>query len=280
VDVARRAWQRIETLHAVVYFAPEPRDAAVRAGLRGFWMGYFALRAAPLGPVGADAVTDAFWSFAPRMVERAIPDAWTRAAPEELVRLRREASARTLLRLTPDVTTTAEAVVRRAGAVVRRVPDDRAAFPLGASNAALAAPEDPVEHLWQVCTTVREHRGDAHVRALRDAQLAGPDPHVLFAATEGVPAETLRDNRGWSDTEWDAGRDRLVARGLLAPGGSPTDEGRAVRDRVEAQTDAASRHLLGDDVEWIVDRLDPPARAIAASGAIPYPNPMGLPPLA
>ena len=48
---ARDAWLRIESINAVTYFAPESRDAAKSAGLRGFWMGYFAFRAAPLGAV-------------------------------------------------------------------------------------------------------------------------------------------------------------------------------------------------------------------------------------
>src|SRR5215207_6273327 len=48
---ARRLWQRFEPYHAVVYFAPESREAFQRAGWSGFWMGYFATRAAPLGPV-------------------------------------------------------------------------------------------------------------------------------------------------------------------------------------------------------------------------------------
>src|SRR5512139_1752894 len=42
---ARRAWAAGEPLHALVYFAPEVRAASEAAGLRGFWRGYFALRA-------------------------------------------------------------------------------------------------------------------------------------------------------------------------------------------------------------------------------------------
>ena len=38
-ETARRMWRALETLHMTVYFAPEPRDAYRRAGLRGGWMG-------------------------------------------------------------------------------------------------------------------------------------------------------------------------------------------------------------------------------------------------
>ena len=47
---ARAMWTLFEPIHAVTYFAPEARGAYEEAGLRGFWRGYFAGRAAPLGP--------------------------------------------------------------------------------------------------------------------------------------------------------------------------------------------------------------------------------------
>ena len=72
MGVAREFWKRIETLHAVTYFAPESIEAAKTAGLRGFWMGYFGFRAAPLGKVNAGIVEAAFANFAPGMVRRSI----------------------------------------------------------------------------------------------------------------------------------------------------------------------------------------------------------------
>ena len=78
--LARRFWAAIEPIHAVVYFAPGPIEAARKTGLRGFWMSYFASRVAPLGPVPAAAVEAMAYGFAPAMVARAIPDAWRFAA--------------------------------------------------------------------------------------------------------------------------------------------------------------------------------------------------------
>lgn len=49
--MARALWERYEPVHDLVYFAPQAHRAAEALGLRGYWMGYFALRAAPLGPV-------------------------------------------------------------------------------------------------------------------------------------------------------------------------------------------------------------------------------------
>ena len=70
---ARHLWSLFEPVHAVVYFAPEAREHFERAGLRGFWRGYFAGRAAPLGPVEAAPVTALFFSFAPALTTRALP---------------------------------------------------------------------------------------------------------------------------------------------------------------------------------------------------------------
>ena len=47
----------LEPHHAVVYFSPQTRQAMEDAGLRGFWRGYFAGRAAPMGSVGAGPVS-------------------------------------------------------------------------------------------------------------------------------------------------------------------------------------------------------------------------------
>ena len=70
--MARRMWQALETLHMTVYFAPEPRDAYRRAGLRGGWMGYFASRGAALGPVPAEVIIATFFNFWPGLVRPVI----------------------------------------------------------------------------------------------------------------------------------------------------------------------------------------------------------------
>src|SRR6195952_4512960 len=85
----RQLWQAVEALHDVVYFAPAAGTAYAEIGCRGWWMGYFASRAAALGPVGPDVVSALFFGFAPRMVERAIPDAWQLADREEVLAARR-----------------------------------------------------------------------------------------------------------------------------------------------------------------------------------------------
>ncbi|HEX6310895.1 MAG TPA: hypothetical protein VF152_04665, partial [Acidimicrobiia bacterium] len=81
VNRARRLWQLAEPYHAITYFAPESRAAFEAVGLRGFWRGYFAGRAAPLGFVGPGVVTACFFGFHPDFVARALPSVWAMAEP-------------------------------------------------------------------------------------------------------------------------------------------------------------------------------------------------------
>src|SRR5439155_8159610 len=114
-------WQLLEPVHAVVYFAPETRAAYAEAGLKGGWMGYFASRSAAMGPVPPEMVIATFYNFHPKMVRRAIPDAWSFSTPEKVLRARLEVADGALRRLLgPDVegehVSSAASLARRAAA--------------------------------------------------------------------------------------------------------------------------------------------------------------------
>src|SRR5882757_1786579 len=85
---ARTMWKLLEPLHAVTYFAPEAAEACRSAGAKGFWMGYFGGRAAPMGEAGAALVGATFFNFAPAMVARSVPDVWSFATPATLLEAR------------------------------------------------------------------------------------------------------------------------------------------------------------------------------------------------
>jgi hypothetical protein len=182
--------------------------------------------------------------------------------------------------LCPDVDRIAGEMVGPVRDVVTAAADD-ASRPLYRANRAVSPPDDPVAELWQHCTTMREHRGDGHVTALRRARLDGCEAHVLFAADADIPAERLRESRGWTEEEWDAAAARLRERSLVDEPGRATDAGRDVRRLVERATDAAARVLFAGapagTLDRLVEGLDPLAAEIAASGVIPYPNPIGVP---
>jgi hypothetical protein len=279
--LARRLWRLLEPYHAVTYFAPEAHQEFKDAGLRGFWMGYFAGRAAPMGPVGPGVVAATFFGFHPAMVARALPDAWGFATVESVLEARLAGVDAALRRiLGPDVEgadVVEAATLARTAAEAGEAPGR----PLFAANADLPWPESPHLSLWHAATLLREFRGDGHVAALTTAGIDGCEAHVTLVATGAISREILQSSRKWSDEEWEAAEGRLRGRGWLAGDGSLTETGQAVRTAVEDRTDELALHAwqgLGEDgCERLVELVRPLARAIAASGDVPFPNPMGVP---
>lgn len=276
-DFARSMWRVIEPLHAITYFAPDCRAANKALGLRGYWMGYFATRSAPIGAVGPGVVEATFYNFAPAMVRRALPDAWGFATRDAVLDGRIVAAAGVLRTLVPDIETVAGSALPILHTAIADAPaDGRTLF---GANRDLPIPPDPVAALWQAVTTLREHRGDGHVACLLAEGIDGCEAHVLFSAATGVPATVWRDVRGWSESDWEAARLRLETRGLLT-GDEITAAGRALHTHVEARTDALAMTAYRDTAAHteILDLLTPAATAIAHSGTVPYPNPMGADP--
>jgi hypothetical protein len=268
----------IEPVHAVVYFDAECLAAMDALGFRGFWMGYFAGRAAPLGAVGPEVVTATFFNFHPDRAARALPEAWSSASPADTWATRSNAAASTLRRVDPALTARARTLVPGLRQLLDGVPD--AGRPLFAATRAVGEPDDPVEALWFWCTCLREHRGDGHVAALTTAGLDGCEALVLFAAAGGPPADLLRRSRGWSEDEWAYARGRLARRGLVDETGA-TGAGLELRRWVEATTDDLAGMVTGrahgSDARALYRDLSAVTDAVRATGVIHFPNPMGLP---
>ena len=272
-------WHVLEPINAVTYFAPECRVAMTDCGLRGFWMGYFAARAAPLGTATASTVEATFFNFHPERVHRAIPAAWALATPADVVEARQAAAAAALRRLVSSIEVLAATVSPLLAMAMGAAPPG--GRPLFAANRDVPTPDDPVAALWQLATTMREHRGDGHVALLVGAGLDGCEAHVLFAATEQLDPVILQDSRGWQVDDWAAATERLIDRQLIEADGAATPAGRDERARLERRTDelaSAAYAGLGEErIDELIAELAPAARAIADSGEISYPNPMGLP---
>ena len=278
---ARRLWLSLETLHDVVYFAPGVRAAGIGLGLRGFWMTYFAFRAAPLGAVGSAVVSALFAGFRPGMVARALPDASSRVSPQICLTTRAEVSAKALRAADAD----AEACRSAAGLLAPvTAAADATGRPLFAANAALAPPGDPVVALWQLATTLREHRGDGHVAALVAAGVSGLQAHLLQVAAGRFPGEVIRGARGWTEQDWADATGQLRERGLLTGGAAPrlTATGSTLLIDIETRTDEAAwaggLAALGEPaVDEVVSILRTSVDAVRASGMLPAVNPTGLP---
>ncbi len=275
--LARRFFDRFEPVHAVTYFSPESRAAFDGLGFRGFWMGYFAGRSAPLGIVPTEVVTALFYNFAPSRVAKALPTAWEVATPDLALRARLDSAVATLRRYgvtDEDAQTAAELAAKAA----RGAPLD--GRPLFAANAALPWPSEPLAMLWHAVTLLREQRGDAHVAVLTAAGLSGRECNVLHAAAGRVPKEMVMRSRDYDDDQWRDHQDALGRRGLLDSDGTLTDAGRELKQRIEDTTDelalSALEPLADAEVEELFRALTPIARAVVAAGDVPAATPMGL----
>ncbi|MFE9423102.1 hypothetical protein ACFYNO_09070 [Kitasatospora sp. NPDC006697] len=278
VPPARALWRLFEPVYAVAFLQPESRAEFEAAGLDGGWRGYFAGRAAPLGAVDAPTVVAAFFSFAPAMVERAVPRVWAHASPEQVLAARTRGAAAALARLLEPVPAEqVEAAAAALEAAVGRL--DCAGRVLGAANAALPRPADPYGRLWQAASTLREHRGDGHLAALVSAGLDGCEAPVLHCALD-ASREVLQPLRGWTDEEWEAAGARLAERGWLTATGEATELGRLRHRAVEEATDLAAGRVWAALTRSELDGLAAALRPIAVLCQERMPiNPLAMPPL-
>jgi hypothetical protein len=276
MSAARAMWTMFEPVHDVTYFVPEALSAFTGAGLRGYWRGYFAGRAAPLGRARAAVVTASFYNFAPAFVGRAIPGVWDLITPEEAVAVREAGAAASLRRLLDG----REAEAAKAADLLWRAAEvlDFAGRVLSAANSELPISADPLTRLWQAATLLREHRGDSHFAALAAAGIDGCEAVVLRSAKDtDVSRDLMQPVRGWTDEQWDAAGSRLVERGWVGEDGAMTAAGRVVHDSVEAATDQAAarpwNRIGAVGLAEVADVLLPLARACAA--ALPEVIPVG-----
>ena len=274
ISAARAMWTMFEPVHDVTYFAPEALQAFTAAGLRGYWRGYFAGRAAPLGSARAAVVTASFYNFAPAFVSRAIPGVWDLITPQEAIAVREAGAAASLRRLLSG----REAEAAKAADLLWLAVDnlDFAGRVLSAANSELPVSRDPLTRLWQATALLREHRGDGHFAALAAADIDGCEAVVLRCAKD-MTRELMQPVRGWTDEQWDAAAARLTERGLIGEDAALTAAGRVVHDAVEAATDQAAerpwKRMGAAGLAEVADVLLPLAQACAA--ALPEVIPVG-----
>lgn len=262
----------------MTYFAPEARAALDGLGYRGFWMGYFAARSAPLGMVPREVVAAVFYNFAPERVAKALPTAWEIAGPAAALRARQESAVAALRRYGIEADENVAVAAELAGRAAREAPLD--GRPLFAANLALPWPEDPLAALWHATTLLREQRGDGHVAVLAAAGVSGRESNVLHAAAGRVQPDYIARTRDYDEAAWRHYQQRLAERGLLDGDGSLTAAGRQLKDHIESSTDtlalSALDALSDDEVETLFQALTPITRVVIAGGDIPAATPMSL----
>ncbi|GAB3892927.1 MarR family winged helix-turn-helix transcriptional regulator [Microbispora bryophytorum] len=262
-----RMFELVEPI-ATVTFSEVVNEAFLALGMRNYWDGYFAGRAAPLGLAPAEVVHAVFYNFADGEVARHIPWVWGKITPQEAIAVRERGSAAALRQMigeladSPGLVRAAELTTRAA------VSAPIQGRPLYAGLRALEVPEEPVARLWHAATLLREHRGDGHNAALLAHGIGGTEAHVLLALSLGMKAEEFGRIHHLPKARLTAVVDGLRGRGLVDAAGGFTDAGRTIKERIEALTDelAAPAYdvLSADELDELVAGLEPIAAAVRA----------------
>ncbi|KAB8188210.1 MarR family transcriptional regulator [Microbispora catharanthi] len=253
---------------ATVTFSEVVNEAFLALGMRNYWDGYFAGRAAPLGPAPAEVVHAVFYNFADGEVARHIPWVWGKITPQEAITVREQGSTAALRQMIGELADS-PGLVRAADLATRAaVSAPTEGRPLYAGLRALDVPEEPVARLWHAATLLREHRGDGHNAALLAHGIGGTEAHVLIAVSLGMRAEEFGRIHHLPKARLTAVVDGLRGRGLVDAAGGFTDAGRETRQRIEALTDelAAPAYdvLSADELDELAAGLEPIAAAVWA----------------
>ena len=268
---ARRLHGLVEPIHLVTYFSDEPTDALMALGLRNYWDGYFAGRAAPLGRVPAEVVHAVFYNFADGEVARHLPRVWDTVTPEAALAARERGGVAALRRILGDLAD-APGLARAADLATRAATSaPTEGRVLYAALRALPLPEEPVARLWHAATLLREHRGDGHIAALVAAGIGGTEAHVLHALSENIPAAKFGRVHHLPADRLARVVDGMQARGLIDASGWLSDAGWNTKEQIETLTDdlaaPAYSSLEPGELDQLIADLEPISATLNAAGS-------------
>lgn len=201
-DLAAAAKPAVLALGGGWMISSEAKAAGKDGGYRG-WQLYLAGRAGVLGPASTDVVTAALGFFAPTLVQAAWPAGLAVAPLGHTVRrytdVCRDWGRRVLADLADDDAVRLAEILER---VARAA--DAAGLPLFAGWREQPLPDDGAARVAQLLHVLREHRGGAHLAAVRtvgltplEAVLAagGPGNATFFGWAEPFPevTQSVRD---------------------------------------------------------------------------------------
>jgi hypothetical protein len=272
-----------------VYFAPECHAAYAELGFSpcpgttaaGVQLpdgpAYFTSRGSVMGQVSGAVVAAAFGVFNPDAVVPSVQFGWSLVDAPTICDARTRGAVAQLERVlgpSPDGLARATALLETAADPLR--PEGK---PLYAGLLSLGLPGEPLADAWRLADMLREYRGDAHIAAWTSAGLDATEIGLLTEPYWGIPLRTYVRTRAWSDEQLDAAEGRLVERGLLADG-ALTEDGRALREAIEAATDAQCTPILdalGDDgLDELIGLLAPWGDAIRDAAGYPAQGPHEL----
>src|SRR4051812_27402068 len=268
-SVARRMFELVEPIGVIPYSADEPNEAMFALGFTNYWDTYFAGRAAPLGLVPAEVVDALFYNFAPGEVARHIPKVWRTTTPEAAIAARQTGCANALRRILADHVGT-PGFARATQLLLQAATSARVeGRPMYAALLAIPVPDDVVKRLFHAASLLREHRGDGHIAALMTNGIGGLEAHVLYALGMDMPAEKFGRIHHLPAVQLAALIGGMRDRGLIGDDGWLSEQGRAVKQRVEALTDDLAvkpyEALEPDELDELMSILEPLAALLLAA---------------
>ena len=262
-------FELVEPIGVIPYSADEPNEAMFALGFTNYWDIYFAGRAAPLGLAPAEVVDALFYNFATGEVARHIPKVWRTTTPEAAIAARRAGCANALRRILADHVGT-PAFARTTDLMMKAA--NGAPFegrPMYAALRALPIPDDVVTRLFHAASLLREHRGDGHIAALVVDGVGGLEAHVLLALDMDMPAEKFGRIHHLPAAQLAAVKDGMRDRGLIGDDGWLSEQGRAVKQRVESRTDDLAakpyERLEPAELDELTANLEPLAALLLAA---------------
>ena len=199
-ESTRRAERAMAPLWMAALRSPEVNEALDRLGLEAREH-YFPVRAAPLGPAPLEVVVATFFNFSPRAVGGAIPRAWDKATPAQMLEAQLagiDVSLRHAFEsLEPGVVKEALDLLRPAAEAAAQRPEGR---PLFAGYASLPWPDEPHVALWHAHYLLREFRGDGHIAVLTAEGLTGIEALAIHIAQMPAIGEIFRQSAGGPTT--------------------------------------------------------------------------------
>ncbi len=267
--VARRMFELVEPIGVIPYSADEPNETMFALGFTNYWDIYFAGRAAPLGIVPAEVADALFYNFAPGEVARHIPKVWSTTTPEAAIAARQTGCVNALRRILGghvEAPSFARATELLLTAAVSAPVEGR---PMYAALRALPIPDEVVARCFHAASLLREHRGDGHIAALMVEGVGRLEAHVLLALDMDMPAEKFGRIHHLPAPQLTAVIDGMRDRGLIGDDGWLSEQGHAVKQRVESLTDdlAAKPYecLEPGELDELMELLEPLAELLLAA---------------
>lgn len=262
-------FELVEPIGVIPYSSDEPNDSMFALGFTNYWDTYFAGRAAPLGIVPAEVVDALFYNFAPGEVARHIPKVWDTTTPQAAIAARQAGCVHALRTILGDHVGTpafARATELLTKAAISAPVEGR---PMYAALRALAVPDEVVARMFHAASLLREHRSDGHIAALMVEGIGGLEAHVLFALDMNMPAERFGRIHHLPASQLAAVIGGMRDRGLIGDDGWLSEQGRAVKQRVELLTDQLAARpyeiLTPDELNELMDALEPLAALLVAA---------------